>query len=90
MVGSVDGRLMRVDCRFPGTAVVVELLGYTFHRTRAQMSADAARYNAMLAAGCLPYQFTYEQVAGSPDAVVADTARALGLPGPLQALRQSK
>lgn len=80
VIARTDGRMVRVDCHFPGTPVVVELLGYTFHRTRAQMTADANRYNAMLAAGCLPYQFTYEQVAGTPDDVVDQTARALRLP----------
>ena len=60
-------RLVRVDCRYPGTNVVVELLGYRFHRTTAQLNRDAARMNALVLEGYAPYQFTYEQVAG-PDA----------------------
>jgi hypothetical protein len=39
--------LVRVDCYFPGTNVVVELLGYRYHRTVARMSRDAARLNAL-------------------------------------------
>jgi very-short-patch-repair endonuclease len=71
-------RLVRVDCSFPGSRVVVELLGYRFHRTRAQMASDAARMNALLAEGCLPYQFTYDQVTRSPAAVIETTRHALG------------
>ena len=71
-------RLVRVDCRFPGSRVVVELLGYRHHRTRAQMSNDVGRMNALLADGFLPYQFTYDQVTLSPLEVVAATRRALG------------
>ncbi len=72
-------RLVRVDCRFPNSRVVVELLGYRFHRTPGQMSNDAARYNALLAKGFLPYQFTYEQVTTGPALVLATTRQALGL-----------
>jgi len=70
-------RLVRVDCRFPGTRVVVELLGYRFHRTRGQMSSDATRYNALLADGYTPYQFTYGQIVSEADYVVCTTRAAL-------------
>ena len=72
-------RLVRVDCRFPGTNVVVELLGYRFHRSKRDMSRDAARANALLADGFKPYQFTYQHVVAERDYVVGTTARALGL-----------
>lgn len=68
-------RVIRVDCRFPGTRVVVELLGYRFHRSRSQMSRDAERSNALLADGYLPYQFTYAQVV-SEQAWVVQVTRA--------------
>jgi hypothetical protein len=70
-------RLVRVDCRFPGTQVVVELLGYRFHRSRSQMSHDATRSNALLADGFLPYQFTYAQVVSEQSWVVETTRAAL-------------
>lgn len=70
-------RLVRVDCRFPGTNVVVELLGYRYHRSRDQMSCDTARLNALVVDGYAPYQFTYEQVVIEPDEVVACTRLAL-------------
>jgi hypothetical protein len=70
-------RLVRVDCRFTGTPVVVELLGYQWHRSRSQMTHDAQRFNALVAAGFTPYQFTYGQVVGEPETVVAETRAAL-------------
>lgn len=70
-------RSVRVDCRFAGTNVVVELLGYMFHRSAGQMRRDSERVNALLADGFLPYQFTYQQVVGEPEYVVATTTRAL-------------
>lgn len=70
-------RLVRVDCRFPGTNIVVELLGYRYHRSRTQMRHDAARLNALVADGFRPYQFTFDQVTDAPDEVVATTRLAL-------------
>lgn len=77
VLSRAQDRLVRVDCHFPGTQVVAELLGYRWHRSPAQMSRDAARYNALLADGFLPYQFTYAQVVGSPGDVVAVMRAAL-------------
>lgn len=70
-------RSVRVDCFFDDTSVVVELLGYRFHRTPAQMRRDAERANALLSDGFLPYQFTYEQVVTEQLYVVDVTRRAL-------------
>ncbi len=66
-------RFVRVDCCFPGTPVVVELLGYRFHRTAAQMAGDAERLNALLLEGHIPFQFTYAQVVSQADHVIATT-----------------
>ena len=70
-------RVVRVDCRFAGTPVVVELLGYRFHRTEAQMSRDAERSNALVLDGFLPIQFTYRQVTELGDQVISTTRSAL-------------
>jgi hypothetical protein len=70
-------RYVRVDCRFPGTPVVIELLCYRFHRTAAQMAGDAERLNALLLEGLVPFQFTYAQVVTQPDQVIATTHAAL-------------
>ena len=63
IVGERRLRLIRVDCRFPGTNVVVELLGYRFHRTVMEMQNDAERMNRMILDGLYPLQFTYTDVA---------------------------
>lgn len=77
-VVSRDGdRIIRVDCRFPGTNLVIELLGYRYHRSRSQMNADAQRLNRLIAGGYTPYQFTFDQVTAAPDAVVRTTRQAL-------------
>jgi very-short-patch-repair endonuclease len=77
VIGEVDGRAIRVDCYFPGTNVVVELLGYAWHRTVTQMNRDTERMNTLLATGMRPYQFTYDQVLRTPASVVAATRAAL-------------
>jgi very-short-patch-repair endonuclease len=68
---------VRVDCRFPGTRVVVELLGYRWHRTQEQLSRDSSRINALVLDGFAPMQFTYDQVTVDPDWVIAQTRQAL-------------
>ncbi len=70
-------RLVRVDFRFPATSIVVEVLGYRYHRTKYQLSRDAERANALLDQGLLPYQFTYEQVVEAPAAMIASLRQAL-------------
>lgn len=70
--------MLRVDCPFVGTPVVVELLGYRWHRTNEQMSRDAARMNALVLDGLLPMQFTYPQVTLQSDWVLDQVRVALG------------
>ena len=41
VIARTDEHLVRVDCHFPGTRVVVELLGYRWHRSRSQLTNDA-------------------------------------------------
>ena len=78
IVGRRNQRLIRVDCRFPGTNVVVELLGYRFHRTVMQMQGDAERMNRMILDGLHPLQFTYVDVAGESPTMLASIIEALG------------
>jgi very-short-patch-repair endonuclease len=59
--------------------VIVETLGYRWHRTREQMNRDAARMNSLVAQGLMPYQFTYDQVIDSPDDVIDQVSAALAL-----------
>lgn len=55
-------KLIRVDCHFPGTNVIVELLGYEHHRTTMQMEDDAERLNRLQLDGFAAMQFTYNHV----------------------------
>lgn len=77
VLGRAGNRLVRVDARFPGTNVVVELLGYRYHRTPEQLSRDAERSNELLAQGMQPFQFSYRHVTEEPDVVVSTLDRAL-------------
>jgi len=72
-------RLVRVDVRYPGTPVVVELLGYRWHRSQAQMGRDAERLNALVLDGFAPMQFTYDQIVTEPAWVLTQVRAALDL-----------
>ena len=69
--------LIRVDFHFPGTPVVVEVLGYRWHRTTVQMSIDAERLTRLALNGHVVAQFTYTHVTKSPNYVIATTEEAL-------------
>ncbi|MEP7047438.1 MAG: hypothetical protein ABI949_12190 [Ilumatobacteraceae bacterium] len=69
-------RLIRVDFRFPCSPLVVEVLGYRWHRTGAQMRIDAERMTRLVLDGFLPLQFTYSDVVDRPDYVVASILEA--------------
>lgn len=56
---------------------MVELLGYHWHRTKAQMARDAERLNALVLYGFTPFQFTYDQVVGQATTVIATVHLAL-------------
>ncbi len=70
-------KLVRVDFRFPGTPVVVEVLGYHSHRTREHLQRDTQRLNALITDGFRPYQFTYADVVDQPRDVIDQSRRAL-------------
>ena len=69
----------RVDFLYPGPKVVIEVSGYRFHRTKAQTIADAERRRALVLAGCIVLEYTYDDVVARPHAMVAEVERALGL-----------
>jgi very-short-patch-repair endonuclease len=66
-----------VDFRFAGTNVVVEVLGYRYHRTKEQIGRDSERMNALTADGYRIYQFTYDMVTLNPGDVVDAVRDAL-------------
>lgn len=67
----------RVDFLYEPEQIVLEALGYGYHRTPAQMEADTRRANELQLLGFEVYQFTTRQVTGSPASVVATVADAL-------------
>jgi very-short-patch-repair endonuclease len=77
VVGSANNSPIRVDFRYADGPVVVEVLGYHWHRTRAQLSRDTERLNRMISDGLKPYQFTFDQLACAPDQVMATVRAAL-------------
>jgi very-short-patch-repair endonuclease len=79
VLGKRGTRLIRVDFRFPGTRLVVEVLGYRWHRTGAQMQVDAERLNRLLLDGYLVLQFTYSDLVERPREVVHRIVEALSV-----------
>lgn len=77
VLGRRRDRLIRVDFRWAGTPLVVEVLGYHWHRTTAQMAIDSERMNQLVIGGFTCLQFTYSHVTAEPDYVVALVRRAL-------------
>jgi very-short-patch-repair endonuclease len=81
VLGRRGDRLIRVDCHFPGTNLVVELLGYRWHRSRMQMQVDSERVNALQLAGFVVLQFTYADVVNaSPRMFTELRAAGSGVP----------
>ena len=72
-----QNKLIRVDCSFPGTNVIVELLGYEHHRTPMQMENDAERLNRLQLDGFAALQFTYHHVVTRSAVMLDNLAEAL-------------
>jgi hypothetical protein len=70
-------KLIRVDFRFEGTPIVVETLGYRWHRTGAQMRIDNERLNRLQLDGFIVLQFMYRTVTDDPAGVIAELTDAL-------------
>lgn len=77
VLGRRGDRLIRVDAHFAGTPIVVELLGYRWHRTKAELAADVQRLNRLQLQGYVVLQFTYPDVVDAPSEVVALVRTAL-------------
>jgi len=77
VLGRRGDTLIRVDCRFPGTNLVVELLGYRWHRTKPQLHIDTQRINELVLRGFLVLQFTYPQVVEMPNWVIEQVHHGL-------------
>ncbi len=82
VLGRRGNTFVRVDFYFPGTAIIVEVLGYRWHRSGAQMSIDAQRANSLLLTGFIPLQFTCSQIVEDASMVTGTIRLALaGHPG---------
>ncbi len=68
----------RVDFRFAGSDLVVEVNGQAAHVTRTQRARDAERQAELLLLGIRVLTFTYEQVRDRPEWVAGTVALALG------------
>jgi very-short-patch-repair endonuclease len=79
VLGRRGDRLIRVDFRFPGTPLVVEVLGYRYHRTPSQLIGDAERMNRLQLNGFHVLQFTYHHVVSDGPAVVRTVQEALAV-----------
>lgn len=69
----------RVDFRYEGTRIVIEVEGYRPHRE--QRTQDEARRRQLVLAGYDVLGFTYDEVVQQPVAVVADVRDALATAG---------
>lgn len=66
----------RVDAYFPG-GLVVEVAGHGTHSTRRQRQIDAQRHTDLTLRGLRVITFTYEDVVGRPEWVIARLHEAL-------------
>lgn len=71
------GTIGRVDFAWPEQRLVVEVDGYAFHADRVTYRNDRRRNNALVLAGWRVLRFSWEDVVGSPEVVVAQVRRAL-------------
>jgi len=67
----------RVDFLYEELGIVVEVTGAAGHSTREQRAADAKRRNRLGMLGFLVLEFTYEQVVGSAEEVIAEIWQAI-------------
>lgn len=67
-----------LDLAFPEARLAVEFDGWAWHVDVERFRADRAKQNALVAAGWTVLRFTWHDLSGDPDLVVAAIRRALG------------
>jgi hypothetical protein len=67
-----------VDFHWPGTRLVVETDGFTYHSTPTTFEADRARDQALTLAGYTVVRFTYRQLTDEPERCAHRVRRLLG------------
>jgi very-short-patch-repair endonuclease len=73
----LGGLRVRVDLGHRWARVALEAEGYEFHGSAGDFAADCRRYDDLVAAGWLVLRFTYQQVLGDPEWVVATIRSAV-------------
>jgi very-short-patch-repair endonuclease len=71
--------IARVDFRFPGTKVIVEVSGRRGHVSDPERAKDAWRRNELQAAGFVVLEFTNDHIRRTPAAVIATLRFHLGM-----------
>ena len=79
VVGDDRDPIGRVDFAWPEQRLVVEVDGFAFHSDRVAYRSDRRRGNALVLAGWRVLRFTWEDVVGAPQVMVAVVRHALGL-----------
>jgi very-short-patch-repair endonuclease len=71
-----------VDCCWPEQRLIVEVDGWSFHRTKRSFEADRERDAKLVEAGWRVVRFTHDRVTHAPAAVAAQLSRLLAVPLP--------
>ena len=71
------GRIFRLDFAYVPQKVAIECDGFSAHGSRLAFEDDRHRQNLLVLAGWRILRFTWRQITGSPDWVVAQLQRAL-------------
>ena len=66
------GKRYEVDCHWPGTGEIVELDGWTGHKTRTAFREDRARDRRLRVAGYSVTRLTWNQLDDEPERIAAD------------------
>jgi hypothetical protein len=71
-----DGCLIaEVDCGWPEVRLCVEVDGWMHHSTRAAFTGDRARDRALLGLGWMVLRYTWQDVTGDRESVIAELAK---------------
>jgi very-short-patch-repair endonuclease len=76
----LDGQRLRGDLVYDRARLWLEADGRADHETWSATSADRRRQNLLVNAGWRVLRFTWADVVGNPNRVLASVARALGVP----------
>jgi very-short-patch-repair endonuclease len=75
----VDG--VRVGVAFPGAAVAVEVDGWAWHTDANRVAHSDLRREMLVRLGWTVLRYTWAELVGQPEVLLADVARAIGAGG---------